>query len=310
MNGVVLVTGAGGYVGRALCTELRACGHRVRAALHDVRAAEGTDDCVALELEDVAAGRIASEVLRDVALIFHLAGIAHRGADAAAQQRINCAATLALAQAADAAGVGHFVYLSSIYAAASGPPARGGDGYADSKRQAETGLLAAERGWRMRVSVVRTALVYGGEMKGRLAALRAAAAKGILPGLPPTGNTPMVALPDLVRALVLLGTHPTISGDVFTLTDGQHYALDRIARAMHRATGRGSAWRIPAGAFALALRVLELLGRLPLPGARLALPRGLRDWQVDCDPRLAALGWVPEHTLESLLCADRGTEAA
>ena len=75
-------------------------------------------------------------------------------------------------------------------------------------------------------------------MKGRLATLRALALKGWLPELPPVGNTPMIALPDLVHALALLGAQPTISGNIFTLSDGERYPLDRIARAMHRLAGR------------------------------------------------------------------------
>jgi nucleoside-diphosphate-sugar epimerase len=310
MSELVLVTGAGGYVGRALCAALRARGYRVREALRRPVSGDGAD-CVALEMEDAAAGRLESGLLREVRVVFHLAGIAHRSADAAAQGRVNCAGTLALAEAADAAGVGHFVYVSSIYAAAVEDPPRDGvgDGYARSKRQAENGLLAGERRWRMRVTVVRPALVYGGAMKGRLATLQRLAERGLLPELPRTGNTPMIALPDLVCALVLLGSHPTISGNVFTLTDGERYPLERIARTMLRRAGRArGAWRVPAGVFALALRVAAGLQRLPLVGRRVALPRGLRDWRVEPDARLCALGWRPAHTLESLLCAESAVE--
>ena len=141
-------------------------------------------------------------------------------------------------------------------------------------------------------------------MKGRLATLRALALKGWLPELPPVGNTPMIALPDLVHALALLGAQPTISGNIFTLSDGERYPLDRIARAMHRLAGRrGGAWRVPAGLFALARATAGWLERMPLPGSPLALPRGLADWTVDPDPRLHALGWAPAFTLETALAS-------
>lgn len=305
MSRIALVTGARGYIGSALCRELDGQGWHVRAAARDP-AALACADGVALELEDAAAGHVAPAVCRDAAVVFHLAGIAHRGADALALERINCAATLALARAAEAAGVAHFVYLSSLYAGGCDPAARAnrGEAYARSKRLAELGLLAAEPRWRMRVTIVRPALVYGGAMKGRLATLRALALKGWLPELPPVGNTPMIALPDLVHALALLGAQPTISGNIFTLSDGERYPLDRIARAMHRLAGRrGGAWRVPAGLFALALATAGWLERMPLPGSPLALPRGLADWTVDPDPRLRALGWAPAFTLETALAS-------
>jgi len=306
MSEYALVTGAGGYVGRALCVALRARGWRVRSALHGTVSA-GESDTVALELEDVAAGRVDPGLLLDVTVVFHLAGLAHRGADPAAQQRVNCDATLALASAANAAGVRHFVYVSSLYAGDCDPaaPLRAGDGYARSKRLAESGLLERELRWPMRVTVLRPALVYGGAMKGRLATLQRLASRGLLPELPPAGNTPMLALPDLVAALLLVGSHPTISGNVFTASDGQRYPLDRIARALRRAAGRArAAWRVPPFVLALALRAAAVLVRLPAVGTRFALPRGLSDWTLATDARLRALGWKPAHTLESALRVD------
>ena len=303
MSRIALVTGGGGYIGSALCRALQGRGWRVLATARDPAIVTATP-CIALELEDAAAGHVAAQVCRDAEVVFHLAGIAHRGADALALERINCDATLALARAAEAAGVAHFVYLSSLYAGACDPGAPGarGDAYARSKRLAELGLLGAEPNWRMRVTIVRPALVYGGAMKGRLATLRALALKGWLPDLPPVGNTPMIALPDLVHALALLGAHPTISGNIFTVSDGERYPLDRVARAMHRLAGRGGgAWRVPAGAFAWALAAAARLGRLPVLGSRLALPRGLAEWEVEPDQRLRALGWTPALSLETAL---------
>jgi hypothetical protein len=115
---------------------------------------------------------------------------------------------------------------------------------------AEPGLLAAERRWRMRVTIVRPALVYGGAMKGgsprcalrKKAGCRAAA----------VGNTPMIALPDLVRARAV-GAHPTISGNIFAerwraLPAGSHRARDAPAAGRRGGTGASPQGLFAAGA--------------------------------------------------------------
>ena len=83
----ILVTGAGGYIGRALCPGLAMRGHRVVAGLRGGRAlgappgdhpvAEGVEPRL---LGEVAPGRDWSGALGDVDIVIHLAQRAHRRA--------------------------------------------------------------------------------------------------------------------------------------------------------------------------------------------------------------------------------------
>ncbi len=301
MSRVALVTGASGFVGSALCVALETAGWTVRRTVRPgvARDAEGT---IPLDLAALSASGCDAALLAGVDVVFHLAGVAHRGASAGELQRLNRDATIALATASAAAGVAHFVFVSSLYAGAIDPasPVRPGDAYARAKREAEQALLGAERERLLRVTVVRPALVYGDGVKGRLATLRRLARRGLLPDLPVRGNTPMLALADLVAALVLLGAHPTLSGNIFALSDGERYPLARIARALHRGAGRsGGAWRVPGVLLDAALGVLRALGNGPVGALVPALPRGLDDWSIAEDPRLAALGWVPRQDFDS-----------
>lgn len=112
-----LVTGANGFVGKALCAELLRHGYSVRAAVR-------TADKFAGDAEPVAVGDIDgatdwSEVLRDVEVVVHLAARVHvmRETDAdplAEFRRVNVEGTANLARQAAGAGVKRLVYVSSV----------------------------------------------------------------------------------------------------------------------------------------------------------------------------------------------------
>mgnify|MGYP000570839561 CR=1 FL=1 len=91
------------------------------------------------------------ELFDGVDVVFHLAGIAHQNAPASAYREVNELATLQLARLSAAAGVGSFVFLSSVKAMgpSRGPEARSEadcfppvGAYARSKRKAEEAKAA------------------------------------------------------------------------------------------------------------------------------------------------------------------------
>jgi NADH dehydrogenase len=112
---VILVTGATGFVGRALLPRLAEAGHEVRVLLRPSRRTPRLPKGVALqvsiaELHDERALRAA---LAGVDTVIHLAGGEWRGS-AANVMAVDVAGTRGLVEAARQAGVERFVYLSHL----------------------------------------------------------------------------------------------------------------------------------------------------------------------------------------------------
>ena len=195
LTGPVVVTGADGFAGRAVCAHLRAAGIPFRGlvrALSPFTAAR-PDMLPVGDLVTVSPATL-TNVLRDAHAVVHLAGRVHAMRDDAADpvsefRAANVAATERLARAAAAAGVAHFVFASSVKVnGESAPPERAfresdppdpRDAYAISKWEAECMLGDVSRSTSMPVTVLRLPLMYGPRAKANVARLTEAIASGM-----------------------------------------------------------------------------------------------------------------------------------
>lgn len=296
----ILVTGATGFLGRAVVDHLAAGGRKVRAGVRSECGGwpAGVETAAVGELSEATDW---SAALAGVDAVVHCAARAHvlkeTSADPLAQFRaVNTAATLALARQAVAAGVRRFVFISSIGvngAETNGRPFRHDDPphphspYAVSKHEAEQGLhaIAAETG--LEVVVIRPPLIVGPDPKGNLATLERVIGKGLpLPfGLVTRNRRDVVsrgALCDLIETVL---DHPAAAGETFLVSDGEPISTRTLLERMAAARGR-SIRLLPVPPTLLALP-LKLAGK----GAMAAQLFG--DLEVDIDHTRRTLNWAP-----------------
>lgn len=236
-----LITGAEGYIGRALVPALAEAGHQLTAQRRPAAAPASevahvsTIDCdFAVSDWDLP--------LEGVDVVFHLAGVAHQQGKADLYQRINVDAAVTLAEKARRAGVTRFVFLSSVKAVLAQrslskesdkllPLVSANNPYAQSKALAEEELRKLCHDAKMELLIVRPALVYSEHALGHLRWLRRWTALH-LPRPPSGGERSMVARADLTRLLVLLVAAPISDVSLLTVTDGQRYSTQRLHAAL------------------------------------------------------------------------------
>lgn len=198
MSLVVGVTGASGYVGRAVVRRLRADGHVVVAIGR--RPPQGAAQHRAADLALPPPPGLTS----GLDAVIHLA--ANTGLDAALSPAAECEFADALARAAAASGC-RMVFASSQAAAVDAPSA-----YGRTKAAIEARILPQG------AVVVRPGLVYGGSPAGLYGLLLAAIRRSpLLPDLRPRPQVQPVHVDDLASALVAACTTAPATGSAFNI---------------------------------------------------------------------------------------------
>lgn len=304
MTQCLLVTGANGFIGNAVCKQAVHHGIRVRGAM---RARTEVPSFV----EPVEVGEINSltdwsNVLRDVNVVVHLAARVHVMQDVEADplkafRVVNVDGTLNLARQSAVAGVKRFVFVSSVkvngectlpgraFTEADTPVPQ--DAYGISKHEAEQGLrqLSAEMG--IEVVIIRPPLVYGPGVKANYAALMRAVQRGWpLPLGAVHNQRSLVALSNLVDFILTCITHPQAGNQTFLVSDGQDLSTTELIHGMAQAAGV-TARLLPVPMWALHAGAL-LLGKAD------AVQRLCGNLQVDSTKARSLLGWVPPVSVE------------
>ena len=250
----ILITGATGFVGRKLVKLLENYVYKISVLSRQQHPDYKTFVC------DLAHEKIPTSVISSIDTIFHLAGLAHDQRISSKVEHlyrsINVDATFQLAKLAAQNGVKRFVFVSSVKAGGGaivgrcmteedqGEP----EGiYGRTKREAELKLLEIACQSGMRVSIIRSSLVYGTGVKGNLAKMRSWVEKGWFPPLPETGNRrSIIHVDDLVRALLLVAVDDRANGEIFIATDGVPQSSRKIYEAICKQLDKSvPSWSVP-----------------------------------------------------------------
>lgn len=301
MSKHVAVTGANGFVGRAVCRLLKEHGHTVTALTRTPHGDLDADHMIAMghftELTDW------SDVLQGVDVVVHLAARVHvmkdKSLDPLAEfRRQNVDVTRTLCTQAAEAGVKRLVYLSSIkvngehtdqpFQASDRPDPK--DSYGLSKAEAEEVVRNAP----LESVIIRPPLVYGPHVKANFLALLGLARRGLpVPFGCLTNKRSMVYVDNLASAIEAVLTHPSAAHKTYLVSDGHDLSVKELYQQSAQLLGKNG-WTLPIPAF-----VLDLLGTITRKKA--LIHRLTQSLEVDSSPLQDDLDWTPPVTTHRAL---------
>lgn len=309
MSQSVLLTGASGFVGRAVLRRLVMDGVTVTAAVrHGANAPEKVAHTVWFDAFDTTDWR---EHCVGIDAVVHCAARVHVMNDVeadplAAFRKVNVQGTLSLAEQAAQAGVRRFVFISSIkvngegtlpgkpYTADDTPEPS--DPYGISKMEAEQGLLALAERTGMEVVIIRPVLVYGPGVKANFLNMMRWLDNGVpLPFGAINNRRSLVALDNLVDLIVTSINHPAAANQIFLVSDGEDLSTTQLLRRTAAALGKPARLLpIPAWMLSTAARLL---------GKKALSQRLCGSLQVDIQKAATLLHWSPPVSVDNALAS-------
>lgn len=279
----IAVTGATGFIGKALCPYLT-----------DTLGA----GIIAINRNDLSASNDQlATILQGADCLVHLAARAHtNNATPADFERDNQQLCQRIANIALAANISRVIYLSSIkvngestkgrapFTAEDSPSPE--DDYGKSKLACEEIFRTAFAHTGTQLVIIRPPLVYGCNNKGNLAALQRLIQRGIpLPFANIRNKRDLVSMENLCSLISLCCTSTEAAGHIFLVSDDLNRSTAAIVDLLAQQL------QIPARLFSAPALVFELLAIIKPD----AIARLTGDLQVDIRKTKSLLGWSPKR---------------
>jgi nucleoside-diphosphate-sugar epimerase len=302
----ILVTGANGFIGQAVCRDLSL---RQFHVLPIVRNSSTIPNAIIIQDEHDPRW---DTVLKECQTIVHLAGRAHVAQDKTPETRAlymkeNVELTLNLAQKAADLGVKRFVFISSIKV--NGEETQNAkaftpedvphpqDVYAESKWLAEQGLMTIARTTNLEIVIIRPPLVYGPGVKGNFSTLIKLVKKGLpipLGGI--QNQRSLVALDNLSNFIALcadINASPKAANQVFLISDGEPVSTGSLIQRI------ADAYQLKLRLIPVPVALLKFL--LKLLGKGDAAHRIFGSLKVNDIKARELLGWRPVVSMDEQL---------
>lgn len=297
----IAITGASGFIGRALLDRLLAAGEKPLAISRQSMEIAGVRH---VTVNDYARAAELASHLQGVEAMVHLAGRAHQDSHSAEAEALfqaaNVDSALEVARACMVAGVRRFVFVSSIgvNGSRSTKPFLETDApapiepYAVSKWKAEQALTDLLAGSPTELVVIRPPLVYGPGCPGNFRKLvRFIATSRWIPLGALNAPRSFIHVVNLADALITAARQPGLGGATFLVADARDITVGEISRTLagSLAPGRAHVIRVPVS---LLRAAAFLLGR-HASFDKLAAPL-----QVDASRFSRVTGWRPKVAVE------------
>lgn len=303
----ILVTGANGFIGKALVEHLATNRRSVRAMTRSpLGCSHRKVECAVADLSDDKGLNLACA---DVSCVIHLAGRAHIIKERVtspleAFREVNVNGTVALIQASARSGVSRFVFVSSIGVNGDRTDSRPFSensvpepctDYARSKYEAEQALISCCEQAGIEWVIVRPPMVIDSNAPGNFARLLRLVDRGVpMPFGQDCNQRSVVSLLNLVSLLERCAEHPLAAGEVFLAADGDDVSTREIISSLAHGMGR------PARLFPVPVRTLGATCRLL--GRQRLFNQLFGSLQIDSTKAQRVLGWMPrESTHEALV---------
>lgn len=296
-NKKIIITGANGFVGKALCTNLSKYDYFNFIPLAREPLPPNFMLCPDLNQKEGW-----SELLAEADVVIHLAGKAHEVSDVSsleAYRSVNTYGTVNLAKQALIAGVKKFIFMSSIgvNGISNSFPFKYSDeptpieNYAISKYEAEIELKKIAKNVDMEIVIIRPPLVYGKNALGNFGTLLSVADRNLpLPLGAINNQRSFVAIDNLVDLIVTCIDHPNAVNQTFLVSDDENISTSNLLKKLTLAAGK-KPWLIP-----IPVSFLKLIASIV--GKKATVERFSSSLTVDIEHTKNTLNWKPPITLD------------
>ncbi len=297
----ILITGATGFVGQALCRSLITKPYQLRAL---VRREEQLPEEIEIVFEQLNGETNWDPVLNGVEIVVHLAGRAHVLNEFAndpyqAFAEINVIATEHLVKAAAKHNIKRFVYISSTKVCGETTPTQAftekdpvnpqGD-YAKTKVEAEQRIKAVCKNSMIEYVIIRPPLVYGKHVKANFKRLiQLSSSLWPLPLGAISNQRSLVSIDNLIDFISVCMAHPKAANQTFFVSDDHDLSTAELIRLLAKYQGKR------AHLFSIPHKWLVMVFKLVKPDW---IPKLLANLQVDISHAKQTLDWEPPMSVE------------